>query len=273
MTTNQILNASFLDILFENRNKEYGAYTIRKEYPKNLMKAMGFMLLLVFAISLYVKSRPTPHTFRVTPVSLKPDHKLENIKELEKPKEQALQRFVTDQPPTRLDRVPIIVDNPDPDKNVPDRTDTATFNPGPTTTLGTGGNSNIVPGIVSDNNVIVQNPVETKPAAPEPAILSFSEVSPEFPGGTEAWIKYLQRMLRVPDDLETGDRKTVLVKFVVNAEGNVTDAIVIKSGGNTFDKEVLRVIARMPKWKPGKQNGKAVAVYFTQPVTFAASED
>ena len=63
------------------------------------------------------------------------------------------------------------------------------------------------------------------------------------------------------------------VKFVVNNNGEVTDAVIIKSAGNIFDREVLRVIARMPKWKPGKQNGKPVAVYFTQPVTFTASEE
>jgi protein TonB len=89
----------------------------------------------------------------------------------------------------------------------------------------------------------------------------------------EAWTRYLQRMLRVPEDLESGDRKTVRVKFVVNATGEVTDAVITQSAGKEFDKEVLRVIGRMPKWKPGKQRGKPVASYFTQPVTFTVPEE
>ncbi len=274
MTTNQILTASFLDILFENRNKEYGAYIIRKEYPKNLMKALGLMVLLVFSISIYVMSRPSKTIVRIIPFHMKPDHVIENIKDPEKPKEPEPQRTVPAQPPTRVDRQIVIVPNDQVIKNlVIDRSDTSTYVPGSTNSPGTGNNGqNYVQATTSTVTTIISDP----PAVvepPAPAILDFSQVPPEFPGGSDAWINYLQRMLRVPDDLEAGDRKTVLVKFVVNADGDVTDAIVMKSGGNAFDKEVLRVISRMPKWKPGKQNGKAVAVYFTQPVTFTASED
>ena len=274
MTTNQILTASFLDILFENRNKEYGAYIIRKEYPKNLMKALGLMVLLVFAISFYVMSRPSKPVVRIIPIYIKPDHVLENIK-VKKPVElQKQQRTVPSQPPTRVDRQIVIVPDDKGIKNpVIDRTDTLAYVPGSTNSPGSGNNGqNYVQGTTSTVTTIISDP-PTVVEPPAPAILDFSQVRPEFPGGSDAWINYLQRMLRVPDDLEAGDRKTVLVKFVVNADGDVTDATVIKSGGNAFDKEVLRVISRMPKWKPGKQNGKAVAVYFTQPITFTASEE
>lgn len=273
MTTNQILTASLLDILFENRNKEYGAYIIRKEYPKNLMKALGLMVFIASCFAFLAFKENQKNAVCISPVAKDSLSVTIRVINLEQPKPQEPQRFVTEQPPTRLDRVPVIVDKPDPDKNVPDRTDTTSIALGSTISPGSGGDPNIILGIISDKIVIAQNPVEPTPSPLEPTILDFSQIPPEFPGGTEAWINYLQRMLRVPDDLEAGDRKTVLVKFVVNADGDVTDAIVIKSGGNAFDKEVLRVISRMPKWKPGKQNGKAVAVYFTQPVTFAASEE
>ncbi len=274
MTINQILTASFLDILFENRNKAYGAYTIRKEYPKNLMKALGLMVLLVFAISVYVMSKPkinggitliqpSHDTLEITLAKHFPDEPIQPLQT----------RTVPATPPTRLDVPPVIVpDNTDIDNPVPDRTDTTNV-PGSANSSGTGDDGqNFVQGSTSTTTTIISEPPPVV-EPPAPPILGTSEIAPEFPGGTEAWISYLQRMLRVPDDLEAGDRKTVLVKFVVNADGDVTDAIVIKSGGNVFDKEVLRVIARMPKWKPGKQNGKAVAVYFTQPVTFTASEE
>lgn len=274
MTTNQILTASLLDILFENRNKEYGAYIIRKEYPKNLMKALGLMVLLVFSISIYVMSRPSKPIVRMIPIYIKPDHVLENIKDKKPIEPEKRQRTVPAQPPKRVDRQIVIVPDDKVVRNpLIDRTDTLTYVHGSNNSPGTGNDGqNFVQGTTFTVTTIISDPPPVV-EPPAPAILDFSQVPPEFPGGSEAWINYLQRMLHVPDDLEAGDRKTVLVKFVVNTDGDVTDAIVIKSGGNAFDKEVLRVISRMPKWKPGKQNGKTVAVYFTQPVTFTSSED
>lgn len=275
MTTNQILTASFLDILFENRNKAYGAYEIRKAYPKNLMKALGMMLLLVFSVSIYVMSKPKKNggiclinpshdTLEITLTNHQPD----------KPIQPQQSRTVPAQPPTRIDAPPIIVPDHTPiDNPVPDRTDTTTYVPGSTNSPGTGTDGrNIVQGTVGDSTRVA--PQHVPPIEPdEPAIRDVAEVQPEFPGGEQAWLNYLQRMLRVPDELEPGERKTVRIKFVVNANGEVTDAIVTQSAGASFDKEVLRVIAKMPKWKPGRQKGKPVAVYFTQPVTFATIEE
>ncbi|MBX9782375.1 MAG: energy transducer TonB [Chitinophagaceae bacterium] len=269
MTTQQILKADLLDILFENRNKEYGAYTLRREYPAHLKKALALMLMLVAALFLYSMMKPNKNgdgSLIVMKDTL--DITLDHIKEPEKPKEP--ERKVEAQPPTKRDLPPIIVDNPNPDKEVPDRTDTSAFVPGLTNTPGTDDGNNMVQGKVDDKPVIAET--HTEPPA-EPAVLDISEIAPEFPGGANAWMSYLQRMLRVPDELESGERKTVKVKFVVNKDGEVTDVVIVQSAGAVFDKEVLRVIAKMPKWKPGKQNGKAVAVYFTQPVTFAAEEE
>lgn len=269
MTTQQILKADLLDILFENRNKEYGAYVLRREYPSQLKKALALMLMLVAVLFLYSMMKPNKNGDGVVPLIKDTlDVNLDHIKEPEKPKEP--ERRVEAQPPTKRDLPPIIVDNPDPDMQVPDRSDTSTFVPALTNTPGTEDGKNMVQGTVDDKPKITETHVE--PPA-EPAVLEISQIAPEFPGGTNAWMSYLQRMLRVPDELESGERKTVKVKFVVNKEGDVTDAVIIQSAGAVFDKEVLRVIAKMPKWKPGKQNGKPVAVYYTQPVTFAAEEE
>lgn len=269
MTSNQILTADLLDILFENRNKDYGAYAIRKAYPKNLMKAVGLMLLVVIALCVFVMSQPKKPMYRIVPYVIKPDRTLENLKEKEKPKEpEPLQRHVPAQPATKPDFVPVIVDHVT--KNpVPDRTDTATYVPGAVDKPAIGNDG----GNYSKAEVGVVNITQETSKPTEPVILNFAEVQPEFPGGADAWLNYLRRMLRVPDELEPGDRKTVKVKFVVNSNGEIADAVIIQSAGNSFDKEVLRVIARMPKWKPGKQNGKPVAVYFMQLVTFTAAED
>ncbi len=274
MKSEQILKADLLDIIFENRNKAYGAYSIRRAYPSHLKKAMGIMLLMVVIASLYVMSKPKKPLQRMTTVVLEPDHDLADIKKIEKPKEQQPQpRTVEAQPQTKVDRPIEIVPDDQPIKNPPiDRTDTATYVPGDENKAAVGeGGDKFVQGSPGETKFTPNTP--QTPAPTEPAILEYPDEKPEFPGGMEAWSRYLQRMLRVPEDMETGDRKTVRVKFVVNANGEVTDAIITMSGGKEFDKEVLRVIGRMPKWKPGKQRGKPVASYFTQPVTFAVSEE
>jgi periplasmic protein TonB len=273
MKSEQILTADLLDIIFENRNKAYGAYSIRKAYPSHLKKALGMMLLLVTGLSLYVMSKPKKtHTYE--PLAKDTVIVILDEVDINKPKEpeQQQERTVTEQPPTRPDFVPQIVDDHLLRNEVPDRTDTAIYNPGAEVNAGTPGGEEFIQANKGPETIITPDPVQT-PAPAEPAILEHPDENPEFPGGMEAWSRYLQRMLRVPDELESGDRKTVRVKFVVNANGEVTDAVITMSGGKEFDKEVMRVIGRMPKWKPGKQRGKPVASYFTQPVTFTVPEE
>lgn len=272
MTANQILKADLLDILFEHRNKEYGAYVIRKAYPKNLLKALALMLLFVLALCLYVISQPKKIICRVIPIDLNPPERtLENLKEMKKSIEIQPTRSERIQPPTRVDRqIRIIPDNQTPLNPPVDRSDSSYYVPGSTNSSGIeddGGG--VVQG--AGTTQIINQPTVKEPEPP--VILNYAEVAPEFPGGTEAWMNYLRRMLRVPDDLEPGDRKTVKVRFVVNITGEVTDVVIVQSAGLVFDKEVVRVISKMPNWKPGKQKGKAVAVYFTQPVTFTAGEE
>jgi protein TonB len=274
MNSEQILKADLLDIIFDNRNKAYGAYSIRRAYPSHLKKALGIMLLLVTAVSLYVMSKPKKAG---TYTPLEKDTViviLEVIPEPEKPKEdkQPEERTVAEQPPTKPDFVPVIVADDKVVNPVPYRTDTAIYNPDADVNPGTpGGEGFIQADKGSVTNIPPDPPQEAAPL--DPPILESPDEKPEFPGGMEAWSRYLQRMLRVPDELESGDRKTVRVKFVVNANGEVTDAVITMSGGKEFDKEVIRVIGRMPKWKPGKQRGKPVASYFTQPVTFTVPEE
>ena len=274
MKSEQILKADLLDIIFENRNKAYGAYSIRRAYPSHLKKAMGMMLLMVVIASLYVMSKPKKNTESRLHAYDTLDVNLQTVVDPEKPKEQKQpdERTVPEQPPTKPDFVPVIVDDHLVVDEVPDRTDTTIYNPGAEVNAGTPGGEGFIQATQGNETKITPDPPqETTPL--EPPILEHPDENPEFPGGINAWIKYLQERLRVPEELEAGERKTVRVKFVVNANGEVTDAVITMSGGKEFDKEVLRVIGRMPKWKPGKQRGKPVASYFTQPVTFTVPEE
>jgi periplasmic protein TonB len=268
MTSQQILKADLLDILFENRNKEYGAYKLRREYPSHLKKAVGIMLLFVSALFLF--SMMKPPSVQINPPGTDTTIvELENIKEnIPKKQEQPQQeRTVEKAPPTRENPIFKIVDDKLITKPISDNVDTSDIAIGPINSPGTGGEG-YVAGREDPKPHITPVVEPTPPAEPEIYDPSAVNEMPQFPGGEGAWLSYLQRMLRTPDELEDGERKAVRVKFVVNADGAVTDAEIIQSGGTAFDKEVLRVINRMPKWKPGKQRGKPVAVYFTQPVTF-----
>ena len=95
------------------------------------------------------------------------------------------------------------------------------------------------------------------------------EEEPEFPGGMAECLKFLGKNIKYPTiSQENGVQGKVIVQFVVNKDGSIVDPVVVRSVDPYLDKEALRVIKTMPKWKPGKQRGKAVRVKYTVPVTF-----
>lgn len=118
---------------------------------------------------------------------------------------------------------------------------------------------------ISDNTNIV---VEEMPE--EETIYQVVEDQPEFPGGMQALMKYLRDNINYPRiSRENNSQGRAYVNFVVNTDGSITDVEILKSSSDVYlDKEAVRVVESMPKWKPGKQAGKAVRVRFTLPVMF-----
>lgn len=103
----------------------------------------------------------------------------------------------------------------------------------------------------------------------EQQIFQVVEEMPEFPGGMGECLKFLAKNIKYPTIAqENGVQGRVIVQFVVNQDGSIVDPVVVRSVDPYLDKEALRVIKMMPKWKPGKQRGKAVRVKYTVPVTF-----
>ena len=106
----------------------------------------------------------------------------------------------------------------------------------------------------------------------EQQIFQVVENMPEFPGGTQALLQYLKKNIKYPTICqEQGIQGRVVVQFVVNKDGSIVDPEVIKPINPYLDKEALRVVSTMPKWKPGEQRGKPVRVKFTLPVQFKLS--
>ena len=120
--------------------------------------------------------------------------------------------------------------------------------------------------ITDDVPIVVEEPEE------EQQIFQVVENMPEFPGGTQALLQYLKKNIKYPTICqEQGIQGRVVVQFVVNKDGSIVDPEVIKPINPYLDKEALRVISTMPKWKPGEQRGKPVRVKFTLPVQFKLS--
>lgn len=117
--------------------------------------------------------------------------------------------------------------------------------------------------ITNIENVVVEEPEK------EEEIFQVVENMPEFPGGLQELMKWLQKNIKYPSiSQENGVQGRVIVQFVVNRDGSIVDPAVIRSVDPYLDKEALRVVNAMPKWKPGEQRGKPVRVKYTLPVMF-----
>ena len=121
---------------------------------------------------------------------------------------------------------------------------------------------------VVPDNVNVPPVVETKEVE-EDVIHVSVEIMPEFPGGSAELLKYLSTHIKYPTmSQEMGSQGRVIVQFVVDKDGSITNPTVVRGVDAYLDKEAIRVISGMPKWKPGVQNGKKVRVKYTVPVVF-----
>jgi len=122
-----------------------------------------------------------------------------------------------------------------------------------------------------DMEVVIEPPVEAPvEEEEEEVIFVVVESMPEFPGGQQAMMRYIGENIKYPVIAqENGIQGRVICQFVIEKDGKVTDIQVVRSSGEpSLDKEAVRVINSMPKWKPGKQRGKPVRVKYTIPVNF-----
>jgi protein TonB len=261
MDISKILKSDYLDILFEGRNKTYGGYELRKSYPRRVRNAsailLGVMLLLVVTQIIAGKlDKSKKPVISVKEVTLAEPPPIDKTKPPPPPPPPAPPPPVK---PTVKFTPPVIKKDeevkeedkptPPPDEKVAVGLETKAGDP-----------NGIDPGISDKGN----GPVEA-PAPPQ--IFKFVEQMPAFEGDLNS---YLSSHLRYPDDArESGTEGRSVIQFVVNEDGAITGVEVVRSSGSSsLDAEAKRVVSGMPHWKPGKQQGKAVKVYFTLPVTF-----
>jgi periplasmic protein TonB len=269
MTNNEILRASLLDIIFENRNKSYGAYTLRRDYNQRLLTALGaasFLILLFILINalgkkerLAITNTDQNGSIAVTQVDFS--------REPEKPKEMPGPKRVPKA--ATIQYTNVIKIEPEVKTTIPDvsemdgKTISTQTSDGPTGDGKTNADDKSASGSGLENNTV--------PAQPGSAFV-IKERAPEFPGGPEALKRFMAKNITTPDELEVGEKKMVQIQFIVDKEGNVFVQEIVSSGGNEFDKEVIRVCKKMPRWKPAIQNGVNVSVSYVLPVTFIGVE-
>jgi len=124
---------------------------------------------------------------------------------------------------------------------------------------------------ISQGQAINIDPVlfSHSPETDEVPLVGFAEQMPEFPGGMPALISFLAKNIKYPAlAQEIGAQGKVFVRFIVNIDGTIADAVVVRSADQALDQEALRVVRSMPKWRPGLQNGKPVRVIYTVPISF-----
>ncbi len=268
MTNKEILQADMLDILFERRNKLYGAYALRKTYPRRLgtATAAALSLVLLLLIMSFINNNKKN---RRGPVEDNRTVTLTQIEIPEKPDEPERPRHEDPPQTAQADHQQIVV-VPDElaDEPITEQIDIQKAQVGNENNSGNP-DDDIVKPVTEENDT--GNTTET--VQENEPIFRKREIPPAFPGGEEAWVSFLRKFLQTPDDLEPGQRVDVTVRFWVDIDGSVSKPEIIKSGGRVFDNEVLRVLKKMPKWEPAEQNGRKVAVSYTQSFTFLGMEE
>lgn len=275
MNKNFILKSDILDIIFEKRNKAYGAYDLRKFYPNRLKLALGFMFIIAIIFSAFtlVPEKAIDANDIIYEI---PDSKLKEVDLTPKAPEKK----------PKTEKPVAAVQKPVNQKNyssaivvVPNDQKTDTINTLlPTDVIGTKNIVTPIPG-----QVLVE-PVKTDPGTGSPGKLTPKidvnspmdidavDFPPTYPGGMDALRKFLEKNLHTPDELESGESVSVRVKFVVNYKGKLQSFVTVLDGGEAYNKEVVRVLKKMPDWQPGKTKGENVSVYYTIPVKFVMTD-
>lgn len=258
------------DLLFRGKNKAYGAYFLRKVYPEHIKKSLILFLVLVSAIAGIYKI----YDVFKDKVKFNTEKPIKKVTELKAP--PPLEDKKTPPPPPPPPPPPVkstiqfvppkIVEVAAPEEEIKTVEEVVESKSAVSTATVKGQDLPEEIGLQEEKG---NGPVEA-PKSAEPVL--FADVMPEFPGGEDALAAYLSKNIRYPSFAqEQGLEGQVFINFVVNEDGSVTNARIVK-GNKTFDDEALRVVRGMPRWKPGKMGEHAVKVYYDLPVTFRLEE-
>lgn len=274
MSKIDLISSDWVDLVFEGRNKAYGAYRLRKSTTKrNILAMVAVVILLIVAfIILTVKNFVDEQRAKVAMTQVA---ELTNYKQPEK-KAEVKQKKVEVEPERVVERVkssikftaPVIKKDEEvkPDEELKTQDELMSTK----TAIGTfdvKGNDDANGEILKAKDVIAEP--EPPKHEEENKVFDIVEQQPLFPGGPAALMKYLSEHTKYPVVAqENGVQGRVTVQFVVEKDGSISDVHVLRGVDPSLDREAVRVVKSMPRWTPGKQNGITVRVNYRVPVLF-----
>jgi len=274
MDVNKILNADLLDIIFDGRNKEYGAYELRKTYSSRLVKAMivtSSLLLLIFGGT--VLADVLEKNNKAEDINVL-DTQMAEVKKDEPPPPPPPPPPPTPPPPPEVNQIkftpPKIVKDEEvkPEEKIEEIKEDQVIS---TKTVESNNTEQVVQAPVEDNSKAVEMPKEDD----ENKVFTKVEVDAAYAGGEAAWRRYLSNNLDADVPGQNGAPAgtfTVIVRFIVAKDGSVSDVVAETRHGYGMEEESVRAIKKSGKWTPAIQNGRNVTAYKRQPITWVVQE-
>jgi len=256
MANEKLKAPAFDDIVFEDRNREYGAYKLRKKYNRTVLVSLviGIIILSTAIITPYLNAKAlenrTKHAERQVKVTM------EN---LDKPND-----IVAPPPPPPPPPADVVKQQEYVPPQVVD-----TLQPEEVSQLMTADEAQVEIKDAEVVEVVEAVKEEVQEAEPEPTVFVIVEEMPMFPGGDPALLEYLRTNAVYPEIAkENNIQGRVVINFCVTPTGGVSKISILKSVDPELDKEAMRVVGTLPKFKPGKQGGKPVPVWYQAFINF-----
>lgn len=269
-----LIDNSWVDLVFEGKNQAYGAYQLRKNTGKRNLMSLLVMFGIGVAIAAFVAIKGVVENAMKQDVAIEADVELAKLAEkkkepeVKKREEPIVDKVEVEKVKSSVKFVPPVIKKDDevkPEDELKSQEELSKTN----TAIGAfdvKGNDEAAGEVLKAKEVIAQ---PEPPKEEETKVFDVVEQMPSFPGGAGALMQYLSSNIKYPVVAEeNGVQGRVVCTFVVEKDGSITDVRVIKSVDPSLDKEAVRVVKGMPRWIPGKQNGSAVRVKYTVPVTF-----
>lgn len=274
MDVNKILTTDILDLIFEDRNKAYGAYELRRSYNKRMTIAlisMAVIALLAVGGSLLAgelkkgKGKIEAKEVILTEIKQEEEKKIEPPPPPPPKQEPPKVEMTKFTPPKIVKDEEVKKEDIPPEQEKLEDTKIAVISQEGIKDL------SLAPAIIDEGKKII----EEKKEDDENKIFEKVEVEASFKGGEREWRKFLERNLDANTPVDNGAREgqyTVVVQFVVDKEGKISDVKAITNHGFGMEEEAVKVIRKGPNWVPAVQNGRNVKAYRRQPITFVVSE-
>ncbi len=274
MEVNKILSADILDIIFDGKNKSYGAYDLRKTYNKRITYALIGTIsicLFVFLVSVLATSFKSEKKSEI----IVQDVNLEDLKKEDKKNEPPPPPPPPKQEPPKVEITrftpPKIVKDEEVKEPPPEQAKLEDTKIGTINQEGAKDEGVVAPPVESKGTGVVEAPKQDEDYD---KVFTSVQIEAEFPGGLPAWKKYLERNLNNTLPSENGappGKYTVRVNFLVDKNGNISDIQADPSPYGTRE-EAIRVIKKGPAWKSALQNGHNVSYRVSQAITFVVEE-